>query len=154
MSKRIHKSESAGSPRSTLAMMVVGALLVVGLVAWALSRSVAPRSAEIPQDTAAAPAVAQTPPVASEPPMGATAAPIPTNTAAPQQGDEIASFPRISVDEAKQLFDSGNVTVVDVRDFASYAAGHIPGAVHIPMAQVQGEMANLPKGKPIVTYCT
>jgi hydroxyacylglutathione hydrolase len=48
-------------------------------------------------------------------------------------------FKRISVDEAKELIDSGTVKVIDVREPSEYAAGHIPDAELIPLAKV---MAN------------
>lgn len=65
-----------------------------------------------------------------------------------------ASFPRISIDELKALADSAAVTILDVRDSGSYLASHVPGALHIPLARIEGEIAYLPKGKKIVTYCT
>ena len=46
------------------------------------------------------------------------------------------------------------MTVIDVRDAQSYVNAHIPGSLHIPMARIDGEVPYLPKGKPIVTYCT
>jgi len=39
-------------------------------------------------------------------------------------------------------------------DAADYTAAHIPGAMHIPLSFIQGELLYLPRGKPIVTYCT
>jgi cytoskeletal protein RodZ len=153
MSKRTERNQPAGSPRSTLAVMVIGGLLVLGLVGWALSRSMAPRPAEVPQDTAATSTFPQS---ASVPPASTAAPTATTDTAHPphEQNDELASVKRIDVDTAKQMYDRGEVTMVDVRDFGSYAAGHIPNAVHIPMARVEAEVANLPKGKTVITYCT
>jgi hydroxyacylglutathione hydrolase len=46
------------------------------------------------------------------------------------------------------------VTIIDVRDADSYRDRHIPGAMHIPLAYIQGEIPYLPKDKPIVAYCT
>lgn len=74
----------------------------------------------------------------------------PTATAA----DETASAPRIDPEELLEHFKAGDVTIIDVRDTDSYLASHIPGALHIELARVQGEVPNLPKAKPIVTYCT
>lgn len=63
-------------------------------------------------------------------------------------------FTRISVDELKAKFDRNEVTLIDVRDMQSYLAAHIPGALHIPVSLIEGEVSYLPKDKPIVTYCT
>jgi len=74
--------------------------------------------------------------------------------AAPVVRDETASAPRIEPDDLLAHFKAGDVTIVDVRDADSFVASHIPGALHIPLARVEGEVPYLPKGKPIVTYCT
>lgn len=48
-------------------------------------------------------------------------------------------FKRISVNEAKELIDAGQVKIIDVREASEYAEGHIPDAELIPLAKV---MAN------------
>src|ERR1051326_1258498 len=73
---------------------------------------------------------------------------------APVAQDETASAPRIEPDDLLAHFKLGDVTIIDGRDADSFVAGHIPGALHIPLARVEGEVAYLPKGKPIVAYCT
>ena len=73
--------------------------------------------------------------------------------AVPQLTDE-ASVPRISLADLKKAVDAGRVLVLDVRDAASYAESHIPGAVLIPLADLQGQTARLKASKkPIVAYC-
>lgn len=44
--------------------------------------------------------------------------------------------------------------VVDVRDASEYAAGHLPGARHIPAGELEGRLAELPRDRPVVTYCS
>ncbi len=63
-------------------------------------------------------------------------------------------FRRITNDELKEQYDRGAVTIIDVRDGDDFLQAHIPGALHIPLARIEGEIGYLPKGKPIVTYCT
>jgi rhodanese-related sulfurtransferase len=65
-----------------------------------------------------------------------------------------AEFARISAADLKPLVLRNEVTIIDVRDIDSYLASHIPGSLHIPLSMIEGEIAYLPKGKPIVTYCT
>lgn len=47
----------------------------------------------------------------------------------------------------------GLVMVLDVRPPEEFAAGHLPGAVNIPIAELKKRLAELPKGKEIVAYC-
>jgi rhodanese-related sulfurtransferase len=70
-----------------------------------------------------------------------------------QVADETA-VPRISVADLKKAADTGQVLIVDVRDAGSYAEGHLPGAINIPLDALQQKLATL-KGakKPIVAYC-
>ena len=64
------------------------------------------------------------------------------------------TFERIAFDDFKQQIDAGQITVIDVRGIDQFLASHIPGALHIPVARIEGEIPYLPKGKTIVTYCT
>lgn len=48
---------------------------------------------------------------------------------------------------------SGEVTVLDVRPTEEYLAGHIPGAVSIPLDQLEERLAELPSDREIVAYC-
>jgi 3-mercaptopyruvate sulfurtransferase SseA len=61
---------------------------------------------------------------------------------------------RVSLADAKQAYDNQTALIVDVRDAGSYAAGHIPGAVNIPLDEIETRMNELPKDKWIITYCT
>lgn len=49
--------------------------------------------------------------------------------------------------------DEGTVVVLDVRPAEEYRAGHIPGAISVPMEQLAARLATLPRGKEIVAYC-
>jgi rhodanese-related sulfurtransferase len=43
--------------------------------------------------------------------------------------------------------------IIDVRGKADYARGHLPGAVHIPLAELPRKLKRLPTDRPIITYC-
>ena len=45
------------------------------------------------------------------------------------------------------------VTVLDVRPVEEYAAGHIPGALSIPLKELQLRLSDLPHDQEIVAYC-
>ncbi len=47
----------------------------------------------------------------------------------------------------------GLVTVIDVRPAEEYAAGHVPGALSIPLAELEKHFADLPHDTEIVAYC-
>jgi rhodanese-related sulfurtransferase len=47
----------------------------------------------------------------------------------------------------------GEVTVLDVRPSEEYRAGHIPGAVSIPLGELKARFKELPKRREVVAYC-
>jgi rhodanese-related sulfurtransferase len=54
---------------------------------------------------------------------------------------------------ARRLQDGDNLVVLDVRPAAEYAAGHLPGAVSIPVAELRRRLAELPADREVVAYC-
>ena len=154
--------------RSDFGMVVAVVVLIVAVgAAWFLARGKAAPAAQTPvasapaatPDTAPPPQAAASSPVALPPPQSARAsAPAPSiPAAAPPAAPEptpadLASVPRVPTTELAQKL--GSVTVIDVRDADSYIAGHVAGAMHIPLQYLPGEVPYLPKDKPIVTYCT
>lgn len=57
---------------------------------------------------------------------------------------------------AAELLDrarKGLVTVLDVRPAVEYAAGHVPGAVNIPVEQLAKRLRELPKRREVIAYC-
>lgn len=57
--------------------------------------------------------------------------------------------PQIDVAEAL----SSGAFLLDVRTPAEHAAGHIPGAVNIPVDELRGRLKELPVDRPMATYC-
>ena len=47
----------------------------------------------------------------------------------------------------------GEVLVLDVRPAEEYQAGHIPGALSVPVTEINRRVKNLPKNREIVAYC-
>ena len=57
---------------------------------------------------------------------------------------------------AEELLDRarrGLVTILDVRPPSEFRAGHLPGAVNIPIEELPSRLRELPKGKEVVAYC-
>jgi rhodanese-related sulfurtransferase/DNA-binding MarR family transcriptional regulator len=55
--------------------------------------------------------------------------------------------------ELRRRLDAGDVTLIDVRPGDEFAAGHIPGALSLPVAELADRLRQLPKRKEIVAYC-
>ena len=58
----------------------------------------------------------------------------------------------ITIEELLQL-DQNTITVLDVRPADAYTRGSVPGAVSIPLAEVEERMEELPKEKPVYVLC-
>ena len=61
---------------------------------------------------------------------------------------------RITPEESKAAFDSGDVVFLDVRSESSYAAGHIPYALSIPLAELEARIDEIDTNQWVITYCT
>lgn len=73
---------------------------------------------------------------------------------AAQQGSDDADAFRIELAELQRLHAQGAVYVIDVRNPAAYAQGHLPGAVSIPLGRIDMQAKTLREiQQPIVTYC-
>jgi rhodanese-related sulfurtransferase/DNA-binding transcriptional ArsR family regulator len=59
----------------------------------------------------------------------------------------------VAGDELVRRVKAGEVTILDVRPGEEYRAGHIPGAVSMPVDELTARLAELPRGRPIVAYC-
>jgi rhodanese-related sulfurtransferase len=58
----------------------------------------------------------------------------------------------ISVADAAVLRDDGAV-IIDVREPDEWAAGHIPGAILIPLGELPSRIGDVPPNRPIVVVC-
>ncbi|HSD83951.1 MAG TPA: rhodanese-like domain-containing protein [Anaerolineae bacterium] len=67
-----------------------------------------------------------------------------------------ADVPRVSVEDAAAAIQSGEAIVVDVRSAQAYQASHIPGALSVPLFDIETDPTSvkLDKDKWIITYCT
>jgi hydroxyacylglutathione hydrolase len=48
---------------------------------------------------------------------------------------------------------AGALTVVDVRSAREWARDHVPGALHIPLQELAGRVADIPRSRPVATIC-
>lgn len=47
----------------------------------------------------------------------------------------------------------GDVQVIDVRNLSEWSAGHLPGAIHIPLGRLSERLAEIPRDKPLIIQC-
>jgi rhodanese-related sulfurtransferase len=66
------------------------------------------------------------------------------------QKDDLEAVPAKEVLERARR---GLVTVLDVRPPEEYVAGHLPGAVNIPIHELEKRLSELPKRREIIAYC-
>jgi len=59
----------------------------------------------------------------------------------------------VQMDELLRRARKGDVVVLDTRPAREYAAGHIAGAISVPIDDLQSRLGNLPKSKSFVAYC-
>lgn len=59
----------------------------------------------------------------------------------------------LEADELLRRVRKGEVTLLDVRPPEEFRAGHIPGALSIPLPELKRRLADLPKSRHIVAYC-
>lgn len=59
----------------------------------------------------------------------------------------------VSRDELTARLADGLVTLLDVRPQDEYAQGHLPGALNIPLSELDARVNELPAGAEIVAYC-
>ena len=68
---------------------------------------------------------------------------------------ELLQVPTISLGDARELLAAGDTVFLDVREQAEWNLGHVPGALHVPRAQVAERIgAEAPdKSRRVVVYC-
>jgi len=60
----------------------------------------------------------------------------------------------ISVEEVYEIINNDQgYLILDVRTIDEFNKGHIKGAVLIPISELGSRLNELPKNKPIITYC-
>lgn len=68
-------------------------------------------------------------------------------------GNTTTALPdEVSVTRAAELRDSG-VMMLDVREPEEWNQAHIPGAVLIPLGELQSRLSEVPANQPVVVYC-
>jgi rhodanese-related sulfurtransferase len=67
--------------------------------------------------------------------------------------EERGAMEAVESEELLHRVRNGEVTVLDVRPPEEYRAGHIPGALSIPIGELKARLKELPKDREVVAYC-
>jgi len=59
----------------------------------------------------------------------------------------------VSRDDLVSRLHEGSVTVLDVRPEDEFAVGHLPGALNIPLAELERRLSELPADREVIAYC-
>jgi rhodanese-related sulfurtransferase len=85
-------------------------------------------------------------------PAAAPAAPAAENAQAATT--DLATLPRdVDVQTAASLKERPDVVILDVREQNEWDAGHIPGALFIPMNDVPARIKEIPTDKTVIVQC-
>lgn len=67
--------------------------------------------------------------------------------------DRRHEFEQISAAEVRAQLRAGGVILLDVRPWVEYQAGHLPGAISIPLDELERRLGELLPDKTVVAYC-
>ncbi len=86
-----------------------------------------------------------------------TSTPRPVESAGPSTAPVAASTVTLAADvrpeEVHAVYRQGGVTVIDVRELEEYQAGHIPGALLIPLGELPNRLNDLPRNAEVILVC-
>jgi rhodanese-related sulfurtransferase len=64
------------------------------------------------------------------------------------------TYTNVTVDEAYEMFNQQEVVIIDLRTQEDYESGHIPGALLIPLSELESRLGELNKADHILVYHT
>jgi ArsR family transcriptional regulator len=67
--------------------------------------------------------------------------------------DQRDSLEAVSREELLERSRAGTVTILDVRPEDEFALGHLPGALNIPLRELEARLGELDLGQEVVAYC-
>ena len=59
---------------------------------------------------------------------------------------------QIDIDQVAMALEGG-AAVIDVREAGEYSAGHVPGAIHVPMSRLTSRLDELDRNSPVHLIC-
>lgn len=59
----------------------------------------------------------------------------------------------VDTEQLLERLEAGDTVLLDVRPQSEYAAGHLKGAIHIPLDELAARLTELPRDREIIAYC-
>jgi rhodanese-related sulfurtransferase len=59
----------------------------------------------------------------------------------------------VGLKDLRRLVRAGAVTLIDVRPRDEFEAGHIPGAISLPVPELRKRLGEIPKAREVIAYC-
>jgi hydroxyacylglutathione hydrolase len=69
------------------------------------------------------------------------------------RGARVATVPQLTVDDMAGRLAAHHAVILDVRNAAEWASGHVPSAIHIPLGYLSGRLDEVPSDRPVVVHC-
>ena len=69
------------------------------------------------------------------------------------QHEGVEGSEAIDAEDLQRRLDAGTVCLIDVRPEAEFRAGHLPGAISVPLDHLVDRLADLPRDRELVAYC-
>ncbi len=67
--------------------------------------------------------------------------------------DRLDALEPVSRDDLVHRLQAGSVILLDVRPKDEFLLGHLPGALNLPLGELERRLSELPKDQEIVAYC-
>lgn len=67
--------------------------------------------------------------------------------------EERRAMEPVRPDDLVRRVRAGEVTLIDVRPREEYLAGHLPGAISVPLKDLKARLSELPLARDVVAYC-
>jgi hydroxyacylglutathione hydrolase len=68
-------------------------------------------------------------------------------------GREVTATSRLDLRQTADALAAGQGALLDVRSPAEWAAGHLPGAVNLPLGELEQRLDEVPRSRPLIVQC-
>jgi hydroxyacylglutathione hydrolase len=68
-------------------------------------------------------------------------------------GREVTATSRLDLRQTADALAAGQGALLDVRSRGEWAAGHLPGAVNLPLGELEQRLDEVPRGRPLIVQC-
>ena len=69
-----------------------------------------------------------------------------------KSGQELQTIPVVTLEELSTSHRNGGL-LLDVRGAGEYAAGHVPGSLNVPVAELEARLDEIPRRQPLIVHC-